>query len=323
MEKFPRYFIIAAITYLLTGVAVGIGVAMGEFDVLNGRFAHAHLNLAGFMAMFIYGVAYHILPRFNATPIKRPALVGVHFYAVNVGLVGMVLSALANGVYSGGPAHTAFMASGILEAAGILLFAYNILPVLIDGGSAVIQPAPKPAHKPPAKPSAPESAIKSDMRVAEVIEKFPALVDVLVAGGFKTLANPAARASFAKTTTLAQAAGIHRVDVNELVAKLNASLSGGATDSAPKPVLVQKKAEEAMAKGKKIARGEKPGPDTLVGSLLEAYPETKDVFEKHYGAGCFSCPGQAFETISQTAGMHGIKPEIILDEILTAIPQIS
>jgi len=178
MEKFPRSFIIAAISYLLVGVAVGIGTSMGELDPFAGRFVHAHLNLVGFLAMFIYGVAYHILPRFNATPIKHPALVGVHFYAVNAGLVGMILSALADGVYSTGGAHYAFVASGMLEAAGIVLFAYNIIPVLVEGGWQTVQPAPKPAFKPavappapPAPPAATEQVIRPDMRIAEILER--------------------------------------------------------------------------------------------------------------------------------------------------------
>ena len=33
------------------------------------QFAHAHLNLPGFMAMMIYGIGYFILPRFTARPL--------------------------------------------------------------------------------------------------------------------------------------------------------------------------------------------------------------------------------------------------------------
>jgi hypothetical protein len=321
MERFPRLFLISAISYLLVGVAVGIGVSAGEIDVSAGRFIHVHLNLLGFMGMFIYGVAYHILPRFNATPIKRPQLVGVHFYAVNAGLIGMVLSAWQNGVYAAGPAHALFLTSGIVEAAGIVLFAYNILPVLVEGGRQVVQPAPKPAVQ-PAKPTpvAQTRQISAEMRVAEILEKWPALADVLVANGFKTLALPSARASFAKTTTIEQACRIHRLDTEALVEKLNAAVNGGKSPEKTAPaVTIQKKAETATAKGKAITRGEQPTADTLVGSLLEVYPESKVVFEKHYGEGCFSCPGQAFETIAQTAGMHGMKTETILGEILTSI----
>lgn len=330
MEKFPRSFIIAAISYLLIGVTVGIATSVGELDPFAGKFVHAHLNLVGFLGMFIYGVAYHILPRFNATPIKHPALVGVHFYAVNAGLVGMVLSALADGVYADGHAHHAFVASGVLEVAGIVLFAYNIIPVLMEGGWQTVQPAPKPAFKPavappaPPAPSAPkEQAIRPDMTIAELLEKWPGLTDVLVGNGLKTLAIPAARASFGKTTTIEQACRIHRVDAAALVGQLNAALNGGngSHGETPKQEKVEQKAASTMAKGRTIARGEEPVSDTLVGSLLEAYPETKAVFEKHYGAGCFTCPGQAFETIAQTAGMHGIKSETILGEIITSIQE--
>lgn len=314
MERFPRLFILAAIGYLLLGVGVGLGVSLGGMDPISGRFVHAHLNLAGFMAMFIYGVAYHILPRFNAAPLKHPGLVGVHFYLVNAGLLGMTGAAFADGVYGGGAAHTVFGLSAMLETAGILLFAYNIIPVLIGGGQAMSAAFPPPQKKAPEPP-----AITPVSKVAEIIEKWPHLIDLLVASGFKTLANPSARATFARATTIAQACGIHRVNADELVAKLNAALRGEkvtAVKAAPAP---EKTATEAMAKGKAIKRGETPSADTLIGSLLEAYPETRPVFEKHYGEGCFSCPGQSFETIAQTAGMHGMKTETVLDEINNAI----
>jgi len=52
-----------------------------------------------------------------------------------------------------------------------------------------------------------------------------------------------------------------------------------------------------------------------VGSWVKAYPTTKKVFESHYGEGCFSCPGQAFETVEQTVSVHNVVPELILAEI--------
>ena len=38
-------------------------------------------------------------------------------------------------------------------------------------------------------------------------------------------------------------------------------------------------------------------------------------FESHYGEGCFSCPGQDFETVEQTVSVHNVVPELILAEI--------
>lgn len=315
MDRYPRLFILAAIGYLLTGVVLGVGFAAGELNPATLRFVHIHLNLLGFMAMFIYGVGYHILPRFNAAPIKHPGLIGMHFWFVNAGLVGMALAAMTGGMYDTGLPHAAFLAGGILETLGIFIFAFNLIPVLLPASTHA---APIPVASPVAKPAAAVvPAITPDMRVTDILEKFPHLEGTLIHCGFKTLAIPAARASFAKTTTLEQACRIHRLDAAEIAGKLNAALAGGAV-TAPKPAAAQKAAAPA-SKGDKIKRGDRPTATTLIGSLLEAYPEVKPVFEKNYGEGCFSCAGQAFETLAQTADMHGMKVEKILDEINHAI----
>ena len=77
----------------------------------------------------------------------------------------------------------------------------------------------------------------------------------------------------------------------------------------------EKGAPSLGGSGKEIKKGERCTPEVLVGKLIEVYPETKKVFEKHYGAACFSCPGQAFETIAQTASMHNASLDMILGEI--------
>ena len=83
------------------------------------------------------------------------------------------------------------------------------------------------------------------------------------------------------------------------------------------------KGEEAENKnpGKEIFQGETCKAETMVGSLIKVYPATKSVFEKHYGEGCFSCPGQTFESVEETAQMHNIDPKIVLDEINAIIEE--
>ena len=53
-------------------------------------FTHVHLNLLGWMTMMVYGVGYHILPRFSGTPLAYPKLGNLQFYLANAGLVGLV-----------------------------------------------------------------------------------------------------------------------------------------------------------------------------------------------------------------------------------------
>jgi len=319
MERYPKLFLLAAIGYLLAGVLLGLHLTHSATNPYITRFVHVHLNLLGFMAMFIYGVAYHILPRFNAKPITHPSLVRAHFYLVNVGLIGMASTALAGGLTTEGFVHVLFILSAITEATGIVIFAYNIIPVL-----AMEQPAPIAAPAVKETPTVEEPpAITGDMKVSAALDEYPGLLDEFVRSGFKALANPAARATFAKIITISQACKVHRVNAEEFLGNLNSALKEGKATAQPQPSAApakpeptpEKKAEETMATGKKIARGELAEAETLVGSLIEVYPESKTVFEKHYGAGCFSCPGQAFETVSQTAMMHGIEAKIILDEI--------
>ncbi len=321
MEKYPKQFILAAIVYLLAGVVLGLGFTTGILDALNWRFVHIHIGLLGFMAMFIYGVAYHVLPRFNANPVKRPSLVTVHFYFVNVGLVGMVVFGYLDGMYAGGSAHIGFLISAALEVAGIFLFAYNIIPVLLPITQPTVATAPSASATTAATPPTEiKKRITEDMKVSEVLDKWPSLLDLFAASGFKALTIPAARATFAKVVTISQACKLHKVDSRTFLIKLNDALTNGARAESPPaetpaPEPPQKKAETAAATGEKISRGEQATAETLIGSLIDTYPETKVVFESHYGSGCFSCPGQAFETVKQTAMMHGIETEKILTDI--------
>ena len=68
------------------------------------------------------------------------------------------------------------------------------------------------------------------------------------------------------------------------------------------------------AKGK-LARGETIGADHILGEILAAYPETEKVFRKYYGDGCFSCPGQATESVKQSAMMHNVNEKQLLSEL--------
>ena len=40
--------------------------------------------------MMIFGVGYHILPRFSGTPLAYPKVGNIQFYVANIGLVGLV-----------------------------------------------------------------------------------------------------------------------------------------------------------------------------------------------------------------------------------------
>lgn len=68
------------------------------------------------------------------------------------------------------------------------------------------------------------------------------------------------------------------------------------------------------------AQGSAPVPAELtgrenIGELLAQHPECEEVFRLFFGDGCFSCPGQATESLAQAASMHNIDVELLLDAL--------
>jgi hybrid cluster-associated redox disulfide protein len=52
-----------------------------------------------------------------------------------------------------------------------------------------------------------------------------------------------------------------------------------------------------------------------IGEVLKKYPETKEVFQKHFGEGCFNCPSSRMETILFGALMHRKDADTIVQEL--------
>ena len=70
LAPYVRGFIRAGLVWLAVGIAIGIGMAWWPADHLAYRPAHAHANLLGFLSMFVFGVGYHVLPRFVGEPLS-------------------------------------------------------------------------------------------------------------------------------------------------------------------------------------------------------------------------------------------------------------
>lgn len=55
--------------------------------------------------------------------------------------------------------------------------------------------------------------------------------------------------------------------------------------------------------------------DMNIGEVFAAHPGAEKVIEKHFGQGCFTCPGMKVESITFGATMHGVDPEQIVKEL--------
>ncbi len=144
MDWFVERFIKASLVWF--GLGISLGAAMAVRPALGAyRLAHMHMNLLGFVTMMIFGVAYHVIPRFTGHPLYSRRLAGVHWWISNVGLAMLVMGfALAPHI---GAARIPIMALGAtLSASGGFAFIVNLWRT-IDGAAV-----PKPAIAAPVTP---------------------------------------------------------------------------------------------------------------------------------------------------------------------------
>jgi cbb3-type cytochrome oxidase subunit 1 len=130
MDWFVKAFIKSSVTWLALGVTLGLAMAVHPVWVIYWP-AHLHMVLLGFVTMMIYGVAYHVIPRFVGHPLHSRRAAGLHWWMSNVGLVLMVLGFILR-ARSGAVVTTLLSAGGILSSLGAYTFAYLLWRTL-DG----------------------------------------------------------------------------------------------------------------------------------------------------------------------------------------------
>jgi cbb3-type cytochrome oxidase subunit 1 len=136
MDWFAKAFVKASVVWLALGVT--FGVAMAAHPVWGVyRTAHLHMTLLGFVTMMIYGVAYHVLPRFTGHPLWSRRLGGWHWWLSNAGLTLMVAGFILRiDLAMGAQTATVILTSGgVLSTAGAYAFVLNIWRT-IDGPGA-------------------------------------------------------------------------------------------------------------------------------------------------------------------------------------------
>lgn len=300
-----KRFIFASLTYF--AVAAIFGILNGVTDVgYWGVFAHTHFNLLGFMSMMIYGIGYFILPRFNGTELRFPNWVPVHFWLGNISLVGMV-------VFRGLEIETGetvyqmlFIIFAVLQVTTIAMFILNIWMALSASASQSEQPTPttaksgETASSSQQAPSSPAGQLElsADSPLAAIIDAYPAIQDLLVQSGLQSLASQGHLDRVRSMgITIGMAANNHGINLEKLLESIRQEISGSGSSAG--------NATETQTID-----------DTqLIGTIMQEYPESRVVFEKYFGSGCFDCPGQAYESIDMACRMHGVDPKTFLSEL--------
>ncbi|HEX6989332.1 MAG TPA: cbb3-type cytochrome c oxidase subunit I [Bacillota bacterium] len=128
MDPTARRFVLASVAWLLVGSLLGLAMAWpGAYPspVPGGRPlpAHAHIQVFGFVTMMIFGVALHILPRFEGRPLPSRRVAEAQWAAANAGLLLFAAGQLF-------AREWLIAAGGSLMALSVLAFVWQIARLL-------------------------------------------------------------------------------------------------------------------------------------------------------------------------------------------------
>ncbi len=129
MSKVTVWFIRCAMIYLVISVLLGLHMSSSG-PMYPYRPIHTHLNLLGWMSMMIFGVGYHILPRFSGAPLWSERMSVWHLWSSNIGLLGMSAGWVMISTGGGGGANAVLIGFSLIEAASVALFIINMFKTI-------------------------------------------------------------------------------------------------------------------------------------------------------------------------------------------------
>lgn len=140
MDWYVRAFIKTSVVWLTFGFLLGIAMAIYPPWTVY-RAAHVHVMLLGFVSMMIFGVAYHVIPRFSGRALYSERAAVWHWWMANAGLTLMVIGFACRD--SGKLIGTWILsAGGLLSGIGAAIFAVQIWRT-IDGPASSVQMTPR------------------------------------------------------------------------------------------------------------------------------------------------------------------------------------
>jgi hypothetical protein len=190
---------------------------------LGLRFSHAyhgairHAFTVGFISLMILGVSSKVVPILGGIDVRGLPALWLPFLLVNVGNAMRVTFQVLTDIVPG-PAYPVMGVSGTFEVAGLAIWGVHLWR-LMDR---------RPADAPKARPA----RITPDLRVADIAEWYPALLEVFDRFGFKELRNPLLRRTLARRVTVRMACDLRHVPEDRFIEALNEALPSHAESAA-------------------------------------------------------------------------------------------
>jgi hypothetical protein len=119
----------AAFVYLAFGIGLGGWFAVDRAAGAWLRPLHAELNLWGWTTLLIYGMAYHMLPRFAGRPLRWPRLAAAQSWLA-ITSVALVAAGWVGVVSALPPAQSVLIIGGALQVVAAALFVLLIADLL-------------------------------------------------------------------------------------------------------------------------------------------------------------------------------------------------
>lgn len=172
--------------------------------------AYRHALTVGFITLMIMGYSNRILPVFTGHQLYSTRLLNVSFLFITLGnFLRVTFQGLT--VPFGEKMFLVAGTSGYFELIALSLFAYNLVATIEGRGDVR-------AKETTARRSGP---IAATWTVAQVLNSYPATLDVFLNFGYSHLRNPVVRKTMAHTVTVEQAARMKNLDPQLLVTTLN------------------------------------------------------------------------------------------------------
>lgn len=124
MDWFIKAFIRSSLIWFALGIALGVALAWQPQWVVY-RSAHAHMNVAGFLTMLVFGVGYQLLPRLFGHPLASARMAIAHLFLANSGLAALVLGFLLSPT-APQPGRWLATVGGLLYALGAIFWIVNL-----------------------------------------------------------------------------------------------------------------------------------------------------------------------------------------------------
>jgi hypothetical protein len=197
-------------------------------------FSHAyygavrHAITVGFVSLMIVGVAAKVVPTLNGLNVRALSALWGPFVLINLGCTLRVTTQTLTDFTPS--AYPVAGISGLLEVLGLALWGIHLWRIMAGKLAAAAEPTRDDA------PAASEP-IHVGHRVGAVLERYPELLPVFLAFGFKPLANPLLRRMLARNVTIAAACRLQGQEPQALLDALNAARGGPMHPRLSLPVL--------------------------------------------------------------------------------------